>query len=137
MIHDRFIRDALRAADPDEMRLVRGRQCGPHSGTMTLITTSDCRKNAFVDGLPDGRRNVSCIQHDGTYFWLVQAPSRAVQKALRQLGWTELPSSESSTEARAEPLKSRPEGRVPRERGPKACGQRRLCGAWGRRTRRR
>ena len=98
MIHDRFIHDALRAADPYEMRLIRGRQCGPHSGTMTLITTSDSRKEMFADSLRDGRKDVSCIQHDGMYFWLVQAPSGAVRRALRRLGWIEIPDPDRPAE---------------------------------------
>lgn len=103
--HNRYAHDALRSMQPDEMRLARGR----HSCTVTLITSSARQKRAFARTLPDGRKRVSCIQQGETSFWLVQAPSEEARRALRRLEWVVLPSSESSAEGRAEPLKSRPE----------------------------
>jgi len=68
MNHNRYAYDALRLMRPDEMRLVRGRPCGPHSGTVTLITGKARRKRTFARALSEERKCVSCIHHDGTSF---------------------------------------------------------------------
>lgn len=114
MIQICYPHDALRSMRPDETRLVRSRPCSPHSGTMTLITSSERRKNAFLDCLPDDRERVCCISHEGTSYWLVYAPSKAAQRALRRLGWAE------------------ERGRdLAEDRAPEVRSHRRLCGPRG------
>lgn len=124
MIHNRIIHDALRATDPDETRLVRSQP----PGTVTLITTDAGRKNAFLNSLPEGRTEAACIRHDGTPYWLVQAPTEEAQRALRRLGWVEVPASDNPTQGRTDRLKNRPkEGANRPDRKPATRGSFRPC----------
>ena len=131
MNNDRFLHRALRAADPDEMRLVRSSR----PGAVTLVTADAGQKNAVLESLPDGRTEAACIRHDETSYWLVQTPTEEARRALRRLGWAEVPRPNNSTKGRSEPAMSRREkGETRRERGPASQGNFRSC--WRRRGKR-
>jgi len=131
MNNDRFLHRALRAADPDEMRLVRSSR----PGAVTLITADAGQKNAVLESLPDGRTEAACIRHNGTPYWLVQTPTEEAQRVLRRLGWAEVPTPNNSTKGRSEPAMSRREKEeIRRERGPALQGNFRSC--WRRRGKR-
>lgn len=89
--------------------------------TATLITRQAHRRREFIKALPDGPEEVFEVTHSGRDLWLVRAPLRDAERALRRLGWAEQASARDPAEDCA----------------PETRGHRRLCGAWGRRARRR
>lgn len=123
MNHNRHVHDAVRSMRPGEMRLFRGLR----SRTVTLITGKASQKRAFVQALQGVRKRVSCIRHDGPYFWLVQVPSGAARQALRKLGWVEVRSTGNSMKPPSEPSEN-PLGEANRsERAPTSGQKFRPC----------
>lgn len=107
MIYPNFlIRKSITNAQTGQTRLVRDSQ----SDWSSLVTTEPQKKRRFIKELSGTEIRVYRTPKSGTEVWIVMARSKAVNRALKSLGWHQ---EESTSQAERSRRACRPP--VPRQ----------------------